>query len=211
VRIIPTWHSLPNDPENKDFIDKVLSIPKHYFDYVNDGKHYHNFFIRIMFEKDTFEYAKNFYLKLVDFCPEYIESSLVADPKANSNNTSSQYEYTEEQLTEYYKLSDMINKYKQLYTVVYDDGSKEKLSFNDMFLHQDFTFYMWKCNACKDYLYIHCNGNIYPCQSYYEANIMPIYNMYKTPFYDIEKMKPLICRCKTCSCDFEIRKERIFK
>lgn len=216
IRIIPTWHSIPNDVKNTEFQNKVFSIPSRYFDYVYDGKHWHNFFIRIMFEKQTFNYAKEFYLKLVNTIPEYIESSLVADPIPESNiknikTINYDYQYTDEQLDEYYKLSDMITKYKQLYTVEYNDGSKDKLSYNDMFLNQDFTFHLWKCNAGKDYLYIHVNGDIFPCQSYYEAGKKKLYNIYDNRKYDISKMMPTICQCKTCSCDFEIYKQKIFK
>ena len=88
VRIIPTWHSIPNDKKNVAFQNKVLSIPKKYFDYVHDGKHWHNFFIRIMFEKESFECAKEFYLKLVSTIPEYIETSLVADPIPESSTVN---------------------------------------------------------------------------------------------------------------------------
>lgn len=86
-------------------------------------------------------------------------------------------------LKEYYHLSDMIKPYKQLYTVVYDDGSIEKLSYNDMFLNDDFTFNLWKCNAGKDYLYIHTDGDAYPCQSYYESLQKPLFNIVREPFY----------------------------
>lgn len=64
VRIIPTWHSLPHDPANSKFLEKIMSVPDKYFDFVADGKHWHNFFIRIMFEKDHFEEAKRVYLAL---------------------------------------------------------------------------------------------------------------------------------------------------
>ena len=217
LRIIPTWHSIPNDLENKDFENKIFSIPEKYFDYVADGKHYHNFFIRLMFEKNNFNIAKELYLKIAKKYPQYLESSLVADPDTleaktlNDVKVDEKYVYTQQQLLEYYKLSDLIKEYKQLYTVEYNDGFIEHLSYNDMFLNDDFTFHMWKCNAGKDYLYIHVNGDIYPCQSYYEGNKKKLYNMLDTPFYDISKMKAVICQCKTCSCDFEIYKEKIFK
>ena len=87
----------------------------------------------------------------------------------------------------------MIKDYKQLYTIEYNDGYVERLSYNDMFLNDDFTFHMWKCNAGKDYLYIHVNGDIYPCQSYYEGNRKKLYNMVDVPIYDAAKMKAVIC------------------
>ena len=219
VRIIPTWHSLPNDKQNQQFVDKILSIPDKYFDYVADGKHYHNFFIRIMFEKHAFDEAKNLYMKLVNKIPAYIEPSLVADPstkldqytEATKNISAIEYIYDDNVLKEYYRLSNLIKPYKQLYTVEYNDGTKELLSYNDMFMQDNFTFYMWKCNAGKDYLYIHCDGNVYKCQSYYESRINPLYNICKEPIYKSNVMKPTICACKTCSCDFEIMKQKIFK
>lgn len=217
VRIIPTWHSTQADPANKSFIDKLMRIPDELFDYVADGKHWHNFFIRVMFEKERFKEAEDVYLKVAERWPAYLEPSLVADPETaeapsvKDIKIDSKYVYTPEQLARYYKLSDMVKPWKQLYTIEWSDGSVDKLSYNDMFLNDDFTFHMWKCNAGKDYLYIHVDGDIYPCQSYYESCRKKLYNMCSFPVYDASKMKPTICQCKTCSCDFEIYKEKIFK
>jgi len=42
------------------------------------------------------------------------------------------------------------------------------LEFNDMFLNTSYSFKYWKCNAGLDYFYIHANGDIYPCETYYD-------------------------------------------
>ena len=99
---------------------------------------------------------------------------------------------------------------RMLYYATYDDGSSKYLKFNDLFLNDNISFLNWICDAGYSYLYIHSNGDIYPCETYfYDMSYIKAGNIYK-----LEDIKPkkTLCRCINCtSCDFGIHKKKVFK
>lgn len=210
VRFLATWHSTKQNNRNQSFITKILTLDKKYF-LKNNQCGFNAFFIRIMLEYDMFDFCVALYKKIVKLYPNNVDISLVADPTKSSdknnideNNTN----YSKLQKQTYKYLCSLCNVNKKTYKVIFDDNSIQYLSFQDMFLYKLFSYYMYKCNAGLDYFYIHSDGNVFPCQSYYEINATPIYNInQKTQFI---KNKFTICKSKICSCDFGIKKERIF-
>ena len=56
------------------------------------------------------------------------------------------------------------------------DGKISYYKFNDIVKHPSFNFKNWKCNAGVDSLYIHANGDIFPCESYYFATAANVMN-----------------------------------
>lgn len=99
-------------------------------------------------------------------------------------------------------------KNKLEYTVKYSDGSNEKKAFTDIANNTLFCFRKWLCNAGKDMLYVHCDGTIYPCESYFSEKLQPLghiaSNMFKLP------TSSRLCKCKICSGDFNIYKKNVF-
>ena len=196
--LISTWHSIYNDKLNKRYIDKALSINKHFIK--NDQLE-----LRIMFEPDNFNNSKFVLNKLISAdLTDCIQCSLLS---IGSYDT---HLYTKKQLDEYYQIISKIGGHKSIYHIKYDDGTIDHLQFNDMFLNNNFSFNHWICSAGKDYLYVHVNGNIYPCETYFYD--IPTINI-RGSIYKINKIhiKKTLCECKFCtSCDFGISKQKVF-
>lgn len=197
IKIAASWHRAPNDMLNWDYVEKMKKIPYKYF--TNDQVE-----VRIMMENDNWENSRKVFNELYPPFKKYVEISLL------SNNNGSPYRYTDKQLEEYRQLI-ILTKYKRdFFTVVYNDGSESQVSFSDMYLNPQVNFHLWKCNAGLDYLYVHVNGDVYNCQSYYEHNKKPICNIVDTNGEYIKELyKPCICAVDYCSCDFDVTKERI--
>lgn len=212
VRFLATWHSLPFDKNNQIFINKVLKIDKEIFNKTsNIGLK--SLFIRIMAERDTFDYSCAIYERLLSIYPENVDISLVADPRQNfkENDFDSNQMYTTLQKNKYIELYRKCNSVKnKQYLTIFNDNSMQYLSFGDMFLRKKYSFYLWKCYAGNEYFYIHSDGNIFPCQSYYEINEKPLFNI-SQDISKFKKQKYNICKSMICSCDFGIKKEKIFK
>jgi len=97
-------------------------------------------------------------------------------------------------------------------SVTYENGETKRITFQEMYLNPMVNFHLWRCNAGLDYIYVHVNGDVYNCQSYYEHNLNPMYNIVENGGnYEIKCHIPCICQVDYCSCDFEIHKERILK
>lgn len=68
-------------------------------------------------------------------------------------------------------------------------------------------FYMWKCNAGLDFLYVHHDGKVHPCD---ENDGIILYDINKGGEFRFPH-RPLICPRHDCPCLFDIYKEKIFK
>lgn len=44
----------------------------------------------------------------------------------------------------------------------------------------DYCYRGWMCRAGVDYIYVHVDGNVYRCQSYYQYGLAPLYNIVDT-------------------------------
>lgn len=73
------------------------------------------------------------------------------------------------------------------------------------------SFYHWICEAGNTYIYIHYDGNVYPCQNYISKdkyqimfNIAHIKNLKYLPLHKT------ICKFKICECGFSAYKYNIF-
>ena len=195
--ITATWHSTNDDPINKKYIDKALRISRKF---VDAGQ----LELRIMFEADNFNNSKLVLNKLVFAgLSSCIQCGLLS---VGSYDT---HLYTKQQLDEYYQTICNVGG-KSFYHVKYSDGTETTMQFNDMFLNHNFSFHNWICSAGKDYLYVHVDGRIYPCETYFYD--MPEFCAIGS-IYGINRitMKKTMCRCKFCtSCDFGIPKQKVF-
>lgn len=197
IKIAASWHRAPNDPKNWDYVEKMKKIPMKYF--LKDQIE-----VRIMMENDNWENSRKVFYELYPLYKKYIEISLL------SQNDGKPYSYTDKQLKEFENLI-ILTKYKrEFFTVVFQDGHEEQVSFNDMYLNPQVNFHLWKCNAGLDYFYVHVNGDVYNCQSFYEHNRKKLYNIVENGgCLDVEKFKPCICSVEYCSCDYDVMKEKI--
>lgn len=113
------------------------------------------------------------------------------------------------QRVEYNRIASKILKYKDRYQVTFSDKTTENKSFNDMYLNNIYCFNGWQCDAKKCHMYVHVDGNIYPCQSYYDYDDMAIGNIYKQDSYANLNFKPVICKFDLCSCTYSLKKRNI--
>ena len=196
--ITATWHSLKNDKINHEYIDKATHIDQKFID--NNQLE-----LRIMFEASNFDNSKLVLNRLISAnLTKCIQCGLLS---VGSYDT---HLYTKEQLDEYYQIISKVGDHRSFYHIEYKDSTAQHLQFNDMFLNHSFSFKRWLCSAGKDYLYVHANGDIYPCETYFYD--MPNANLIGN-IYNINKIniKKTLCRCQFCtSCDFGIPKQKVF-
>lgn len=197
VCLAASWHSQTNDKLNWPYVEKMKQIPMKFFD--NEQVE-----VRIMMENDNWENSRKVFFELYPMFKKHIEISLL------TRDDGTPYQYSQSQLDEYEKLI-VLTKYKRdFFTVEYADGSQQQMSFSDMYLNPQVNFHLWKCNAGQDYIYIHCDGNVYNCQSYYENFKKPICNLFADECkYKKEKFTPCICAVSYCACDFDVHKEKL--
>ena len=73
------------------------------------------------------------------------------------------------------------------------------------------SFYHWMCEAGNTYIYVHYDGNVYPCQNYIsDSKQKAMFNI--TNIYKLESL-PLcktLCKFKTCECGFSAYKYNVF-
>lgn len=197
ICLAASWHSQANDKLNWSYVEKMKQIPMKFFD--NEQVE-----VRIMMENDNWESSRKVFFELYPMFKKHIEISLL------TRDDGTPYQYSQSQLDEYEKLI-VLTKYKRdFFTIEYSDGTQQQVSFADMYLNPQVNFHLWKCNAGQDYIYIHCDGNVYNCQSYYENYKKPICNLFEDECkYKKEKFKPCICQVNYCACDFDVYKEKL--
>jgi organic radical activating enzyme len=115
-------------------------------------------------------------------------------------------QYTEKELEEFAK---RVSQSGISNTVIeYDDNSQCIVNDNYFFANRkklDFKF--WKCNAGLDYLYIHFDGTVHPCD---ENDGIILYDINKGGNF-VFPSRPMICPRHTCPCLFDVYKEKVFK
>lgn len=202
VALSITWHSKHDDITGQAFIDKVKKIPFKFFS--NPGIR-----LRILYEKQNIKNALNAFDDLYrSGYKDYLEFDLLSD--INTEH----YVYSQEELQSFKDRIALLKKPTENdYIFEYVDGIKKYLKFTDIVKQEEFNFKNWKCNAGKDCLYIHANGDAYPCESYYFAGVAKIfngklYNIYNQSF--TKKDHGILCKCTQCAWSWNIYKENIF-
>lgn len=202
VKIIATWHGLSNDKSNEQFIDKILTLISNLS--INDIEN--KLKIRIMYEIDNIINSINVFtfLNSFDKLKKQIEFSLLS----NIKNTI--FNYSNEQLNTFNILVNKYRTYLEKYKLTYNDNTVEILTYNDIDYNPmpKYSFRFWKCNAGLDSLYIHINGNIYPCETQYNIH-KKLGNIYDNKKF-IVPSKGIICMSNICKCEWHVKKERIF-
>ena len=201
--LIPSWHSKNSDPYNYEFIHNVITLIK--LGYSNQLD------IRIMYEKDHIAESLNaFDIILPHIVSNNIEFSLLVD-KTKNENTSELYDYSQEELDTFYMRVNSLNNsmYKKEYMFIYDDQTVEYKCFNDLFGKNEYSFKHYLCDAKRNNLYIHFDGNVYPCVDYFSHKKMPLFNIYHHATYKVYD-KPILCQLLHCTCDWSITKRKVF-
>ena len=193
--IIASWHG-GIDKKNTDFCEKIKMLPKKYFD--NNQVD-----IRIMFENDNWENSVQAFKQLVNCCNKDIDINLL------SQYSGGFYDYSQCQLDEFKQFERMIEKKKDMFKLTTINGCQQIVTFNDLYMCKNNSFYMWKCEAGKKSIYVHVNGNVFPCQSYYEHNKIPLFSISSSKAEIAKKLKFTYCSVDYCSCEYNLKKERL--
>lgn len=191
--IFASWHGILNNKQNLDFINKAIQLNSDKLTYY------------VMFENDNWNNSIYAFNTLMNLYQSNVETSLIGGDDDNI------YEYSSNQLF-FYKNNiqpKLDKKFNSKYIVEFTDGSYCTKSFNDLYLNDNISFTNWKCDAGYNHLYIHVNGNIYQCQSYYDYNALAITNIYNHNAINDIKFKPVICKFSSCSCTYNIKKENL--
>ncbi len=114
--------------------------------------------------------------------------------------------YTDSQLEKYNNMiHDTTDRY---FEIQYSNNEKQYVSHNELYDITREKYTMWKCNAGKDLLYIHVNGNVYCCDGHFNNKQKHLFNIYETTIYP---NKCTLCRIESCPFQDDICKQNIFK
>lgn len=193
-----TWHGLKNDKLNKDFYDKAKQLRKT-IKYC--GLHCKGLTLSIMYEPNNIVNSIMMF-NLVSSLG--YNTSILLVGSLNKINDTHRYVYSQSDLDKYFKLNSFTSYDIEL---VSSAGVHKQLSFDQiMFLidTEQLSFINWKCNAGIDRLYVHCNGEVYPCQQYFESGInCQTYSI--KDGYVVNNM-PITCSSKVCWCEGYVKK-----
>lgn len=192
VEVNCTWHSVKQDPSNQAFIDKMLLLSDDVFK---------NFYVTVMFEPDAVKHSDAAYQALRSRWPDAhnIECSLCMQQYSNEP-----YAYKPEDLKLYYeRCKDAYSNRREFYAE-YSDGSKDKLTFNDLQGMKINTFKHWLCNAGIDYLAVDRMGGVSKC-----THFKPFMNIWQAAYPKLPS-KPCICTHSYCPCAWEVYRAKVF-
>ena len=114
--------------------------------------------------------------------------------------------YSQNQIDAFTKL--IHNSYIKTFNVTYDDDTIEKLSEIDVMMNNLNSFKRWKCYIGRNYIYVHHDGNAYPCSTTFNM-MKPLFNI-NDMFIEF-KAKPILCPVEKCVCNLDYLKQKVFK
>lgn len=168
----------------------------------NEYEMKHNIMLNVMYEPEMSKHALDAYNMFKTYtCIDEIEMVML---RGNEN-----YEprYTAVQLDELKSLPS--NAKSEQTAIMFNDGSEMHVSDNYFFEDVSRTnFKNWLCNAGKDFLYVHFNGDVHPCD---ENDGKVLFNIHDAARMKHMQLKPMICNRCECPCLFDIYKENVFK
>lgn len=197
ARLAPSWHGKKHDLKNIQYLKKMLLLPDKYIQQLAE--------IPIMMEQNNFD---NFSFAFNTLYPKFKSNIRIWPIYTNKYKIGT---YTTAQLKQYVKFTNMINEHP--FEVQYSDGSNVFLSKTNkqLDMHIVTPIYNYKskiCNSGKDIMYIHVNGNVYSCQTYYQYDQKPICNIYDSKLlYNVDKFIPHKCLISNCRfAEFNVKK-----
>ena len=197
TRLVLSWHGNNYDGKNDDYISKLDQLDQRFI-------HDERVDIRIMAEKDNYANSRAAFTQLFPKYKNCIEFLALHDRKCQMDA------YSPEQRADIAKLCKMTQNEEKSFFIEENGKHKKSVSFNDLYLNPTIQYTSWKCQAGVEYVYVHSDGNVYNCQSYYEHSLPPLYNIYSSNGkYLLDKHSPCICKVDYCTYDFDVRKEKI--
>lgn len=201
-----SWHSTKSDKLNTSFLTKAKTIARE-LERADADKHLVNF--TVMIEPYNFQSSMLAYRMLDSICQQYqttgCEFLKTFDP------TDAKLKYTKNELQQIVKMQD--SNYEC--TMEYSDGTARDMLAAEIESDFEDAFLGWKCNAGKQRFYIHCDNNLWLCQSWYQNAIFyrdqglkPILNLNRDGFEHL-KLDSCICQCKRCACESFVPKWRM--
>lgn len=184
VNLVATCHN-----NSKQFIDTVLNIKRVFYEKIE---------LNIMFEDFDVYDSIRIYEKL----------------RMLNNQTNLVYIFN----TYNYKAAYTEDDKKQFFDAIrtsnvnITDINNKQLKINESnlgFYTNQFNFKYMLCEAGKKSLYIHNNGKIYYCPSFYEENKKPFSSI--NSFHNISLNKEILCICNHCPDYIDINKNKVFK
>ena len=195
MKIAMSWHGTEEDPKNIDFIKKALKLPDVF---IHNGQVIE---LDLMAEQDNFrsfqfayELLHKKYANTTCVWPVYTTDLVIG-------------KYTDNQLQAYLQMTQFTKQNIFKVEKYEDDNNVQHLRM----VTPEYNYQGWKCNAGLDYLYVHVNGDVYNCQSYYQYCQKPMYNIIETGGKaDFSKHQPCICSAECCRfADYNVRREKI--
>lgn len=184
-KIAMSWHGREDDKKNLNFIKKALQLPTRYIDRGQVVE------LDLMVEQDNFE---NFKLAYKILKPKYGAFTYIWPVYTTELVIG---EYTQAQLQSFQEMSNELSR--NIFEISRSDGQLKMLT-------PAYNYLGWNCKAGEDYIYVHCDGNVYNCQSYYQFGMKPIFSI-NQPF-DCSMLKPCACQVESCRfADYQVERE----
>lgn len=198
--LIASWHSLKNDLLNNSYTSKILQLLQ---------LHKNQIEVRIMYEVLNTENALKIANTILPYCNNMqFDLSFLFDPITQKNDVM---KYTEQQLNDFnlFHKQHNIRSNRKEFLVKYNDSTEELKTFTDMFCNKTYNFKHWICNAGKNSLFVNYNGIVYPCVEYSCDTHNQIFSINNLS-YTKHNFKPVLCKLDYCSCDWDIKKKKLF-
>ena len=195
INIIPSWHSLPHDMRNRQFIDNVTRAAHAISKPLN---------VRVMYEPyAATQSIEAFNALYAHHNKMNIEFSLLV------NSPRFKIDYTDEQMRQYLECQHLVYHENDDIFMKFDDASEKLVGYYDIFRNSNVSFRFWQCNAGMDTLYIHSDGYAYTCPKFFTDGKSPLYNIYDKGIQMVNH--PTICSFKKadCECDKEVMKKKV--
>lgn len=200
IMLIVSWHSLKNDLLNKNYVDKIIQLLQKYKNQIE---------VRIMYEIFNTENALTVANKVLPYSNNMLfDLSFLFDPITQKNDVMT---YSSQQLNDFkaFHVQHNIRSNRKEFLIRYNDNTEELKTFTDMFCNKTYNFKHWLCNAGKNSLFINYDGLVYPCVEYscdVNNQIFTINDLSYTRY----NFKQVLCKLDYCSCDWDIKKKRVF-
>lgn len=167
---------------NNNFVDKFFQLNEHFKQQI---------FSSIMYEPNYSSLA----LQIFNSIPNNKCLTLI-----DANKTI----YNEQQLFAYLNA-----KYDKKESYLVRDDSQSYLISEEFLVNNKLNkFKNWKCNALKEGIYIHFNGNVYPCQNYMTNCSKCLTNIYCQDALYFMSFHSVICPFDYCECGFSFTKSK---
>lgn len=195
IRFDLSYHTI-NNRRNNDYIKKIISLS-------SKGYEHSKLNITLMLEnKDVFEDIKKInqiFMKMNIIQKHNVDYRLIRD----FSNIDDMSYYSNVELDYFRDKYVNCNKVKT-FEVEFDDKTTKQFSIEEFDMNTFCKFNGWNCNAGKETLYCHCDGNMYSCQSQYIEGNSRLFNLYDK--FELPNDKSMICNCKNCRIDCEVTK-----